>query len=111
MIPLMPKDVVARVAKKLGGEVCTIKAGEYDFLAADFHTICVGQIILVNESMSDDEAYRLTRAVVEQIEQFKTAHKLIKKTATPKVLATPGVAPHHPGALRYFKETGLVSSY
>ena len=109
LVPVMPRDVVERVAKKLGGEVCTIKAGEYDFLDRDFHTICVGQVILVNEQMSDDEAYRLTRGIVEQIEQFKTAHKLIAKTVTPKVLAAPAVAPHHPGALRYFKEAGLAN--
>ncbi len=108
MVPVMPREVVEKVAKKLGGEVCTIEAREYEFLDRDFHTICVGQIILVNENMPDDEAYRLTKAVVEQIEQFKTAHRLIAKTATPQVLATPGIAPHHPGALRYFKEAGLA---
>ena len=40
---------------------------------------------------------------------YKTAHKLITKTVTPRVLATPAVAPHHPGALRYFKEAGLAN--
>ncbi len=108
VMPLMPREVVERVAKKLGGQVCTIKAGEYTFLDKNFHTICVGQVILVSESMPEEEAYRLTKAVVEQIEEFKTAHRLIAKTATPKVLATPAIAPHHPGALRYFKEKGIV---
>jgi TRAP-type uncharacterized transport system substrate-binding protein len=59
--------------------------------------------------MPDATAYAITKALHTQIEVFKSkSHRLIKKTATPKTLATPAIAPFHPGSIKYLKEAGLM---
>ena len=103
------KDVASKVAEQFGGEVCYVKPGEYKWSPNGAGSVCMGAVVVVNANMDAKLAYNLTRAMVEQIETFKNkSHRLIKKTASPKVLAQKGNAPHHPGALKYFKEKGLV---
>ncbi len=105
----IPGPVAQRVAQRTGGEVCPIKAGEYEFLERDINSICIGMVIIASADLDADLAYAITKAMVERIEQFKTSHRLIARTATPQVLATPAIAPHHPGALRYYREAGLAN--
>lgn len=103
------KDVASKVAEQFGGEVCYVKPGEYKWSSNGAASVCMGAVVVVNANMDAKLAYNLTKAMVEQIETFKNkSHRLIKKTASPKVLAQKGNAPHHPGALKYFKEKGLV---
>ncbi|MBT5911601.1 MAG: TAXI family TRAP transporter solute-binding subunit, partial [Rhodospirillaceae bacterium] len=98
------KDVASKVAEQFGGEVCYVKPGEYKWSPNGAASVCMGAVVVVNANMDAKLAYNLTKAMVEQIETFKNkSHRLIKKTASPKVLAQKGNAPHHPGALKYFK--------
>ena len=59
--------------------------------------------------MDEKTAYNLTKAMVEQIEEFKDkSHRLIKQNAAPKFMAVKGAAPFHSGSIKYFKEKGLM---
>ena len=103
------EEVAAKVAKQFGGDVCRIKPGEYKWSPNGAISVCMGAMVLASANMPDDQAYAVTKAMVEQIEEFKNkSHRLIKKTATPAVLAQPGATPHHPGAAKYFKEKGMM---
>ena len=105
----IPADVAAKVAANFGGGPCPIKAGEYPWSPAAANAICVGGIIVVNETMDPALAYNLTKALGDQLEEFKEkSHRSIKQTMTPKVLATKSVAPFHPGAEKYYREKGLL---
>ena len=103
------KDVASKVAKQFGGEVCYVKPGEYKWTPNGAASVCMGAVVVVNANMDAKIAYNLTKAMVEQIETFKNkSHRLIKKTASPAVIAQKGNAPHHRGAEKYFKEKGLI---
>lgn len=105
----IPQDVAEKTAKKLGGEVCYFKPGEYKFAPKGATSICIGALIVVSEAMNAKTAYNLTKGIFGKIEDFKNkSHRLIKKTATPKTMATPSIAPFHPGAAKYLKEAGLL---
>lgn len=104
----VPQNVAAKVAKEFGGEVCMFKKGEYDFSDQDVHSVCIGSVVVAPESMPDDEAYAITKAVFTKMDQFKTAHRLIEKHTTRESLSTPAVVPFHPGSARYLKEVGLM---
>jgi hypothetical protein len=105
----IPASVVKSVANKLGGEPCVFKKGDYAFAAGQINSICIGAIIVANANMPDATAYAITKALHTQIEVFKSkSHRLIKKTATPQTLATPAIAPFHPGSIKYLKEAGLM---
>jgi len=103
------EDNAAKIAKQFGGEVCRVKPGEYKWTPNGAVSVCMGAVVVVNANMDEKLAYTLTKAMLSQIETFKDkSHRLIKKTATPAVLAQKGPAPHHPGALKAFKEAGLM---
>ncbi|MDX1486502.1 MAG: TAXI family TRAP transporter solute-binding subunit [Alphaproteobacteria bacterium] len=97
-----------KLAAQFGGKVCMVKAKEYKFLDADSTSVCLGAIIGAHKDMDDKTAYNIVKGVLKNIEDFKTAHRLLKKVTTPKSLAEPSVAPHHPGAIKAFKEAGLM---
>jgi TRAP-type uncharacterized transport system substrate-binding protein len=96
------------VADDFGGQACTIKANEHKFISEDKTSVCVGTVVVVNKSMSDDEAYKIVKGLLANLEDFKSAHRLLKKETTPKTVAEPAVAPRHPGAIKAFKEAGLL---
>jgi len=103
------QSVATKVAKQFGGEVCNVKAGEYQWSSNGATSVCMGAVVVVSAKMDAKLAYAITKAMVEQIDTFKNkSHRLIKKTATPKVLSQKGNAPHHPGAIKYFMEKGLI---
>ena len=103
----LPKAVAEKVVNRLGGEICKFKKGDYKFSNQDITSICIGALIVVNENMDPDLAYKLAKGTFQQIEKFKTAHRLIKKTATPKTMSTPAIVPFHPGVAKYLSEAGL----
>lgn len=104
----IPAEVAAKVAKGYGGGACAIKPGEYTWSPAGAGTVCMGAVIVVNASMDPQLAYNIAKAMVEQIEEFKEkSHRAIKATVTPKVLATRGALPFHPGAEKLYREKGL----
>ncbi len=105
----IPNDVATKVASQFGGEVCKIKPGEYKFSPEGGDTVCVGALIIASPDMSDDTAYKITKAMVEQIETFKDkSHRAIKASATKQTLATGSVYPFHPGSAKYLREAGLL---
>jgi hypothetical protein len=61
----------------------------------------------VNKDMANKEAYNIVKGLLANLNDFKSAHRLLKKVVTPKTVAEPSIAPQHPGALKAFKEAGL----
>ena len=101
------KKVSQKVADDYGGQPCVIKASEHKFISEDKTSVCVGAVIVVNKSMSDDMAYNIVKGFLANLESFKSAHRLLKKATTPQTVAEKAVAPQHPGAIKAFKEAGL----
>lgn len=107
MLPIK-EETARKVADELGAETCEVKAGEYKFLAADSSSVCVGMSLVVRADMDEQTAYNLTKAIIENADKYKAAHRLLQKVVTLETLAQKGQAPHHPGAAKYLKEKGLL---
>ena len=101
------KKVSDKVADEFGGQSCTIKANEHKFISKPKTSVCVGAVVMVNKDMPDAEAYNVVKGLLANLDAFKSAHRLLKKEVTPKTVAEPAIAPHHPGAAKAFKEAGL----
>lgn len=107
MLPIT-KEVAEKTAKEWNASVCGFKASEYDALASDSASVCVGMGTYVHESMDEQLAYNITKAIFEQVDKFKAAHRLLNKVVSVQTLAEKGPVDWHPGALKYLKEKGLV---
>jgi TRAP transporter TAXI family solute receptor len=108
MLPIT-EPTAQKIVDDLGGKTCTIKANEYKFLAADSASVCVGMSVVVRADMDEQLAYNITKGVVEQIDKYKAAHRLLQKVVTIESLTEKGQAPFHPGAEKYLREKRLVN--
>ena len=86
-----------------------IPVGTYEKAAntKDVVTAVAGSVITVNKDMSDELAYRLTKAFNDNYEKVRTIHSSM---ATYEIKDGPtgcGV-PLHPGAIKYYKEKGIL---
>ena len=87
----------------------TIPAGMYRSTEADTNTFGVGATIVTSADVSDDVVYALTKAVFENMDQFRSLHPAFANL-DPKQMANDGLsAPLHPGAEKYFREAGLLN--
>jgi len=58
--------------------------------------------------MDEKLAYAITKGILENVEKFKAAHRLLQQAVTLQSLSEPGQAPFHPGAEKYLREKGLM---
>jgi TRAP-type uncharacterized transport system substrate-binding protein len=95
------------VAGRFGGEPCAIKAKEHDFVSEEKTSVCIGGVIIVHKDMDESTAYNLTKGILSNLGEFKSVHRTFEAT-TPQSMVQPAIAPHHPGAVKAFKEAGLL---
>lgn len=99
----------SKIAKDFDIKACKIKAKEkYPFLNNGVNTVCAGVVIVVNKNMPEKTAYNIVSGVLKNLGDFQSAHRALKKATSSKVMAESSVAPHHPGAVKAFKEAGLL---
>jgi TRAP transporter TAXI family solute receptor len=72
----------------------------------DITTIGVKATFVTSRNVDDDIVYALTKVVFDNFEEFKTLHPAYKVLTKENMLEGLS-APIHPGALRYYRETGL----
>jgi uncharacterized protein len=105
-LPLSQK-VIDRVSKEAGIKPFTIPANSYKNQPQPIPTVTLSAGIVLNAAMDDQTAYNLAKAMVEHIDKIKQVHKAMR-ALTPQLVASQTTIPFHPGALRYYKEVGLV---
>ncbi|MPZ58130.1 MAG: TAXI family TRAP transporter solute-binding subunit [Rhizobiales bacterium] len=107
MLPVN-EQTAEKVATDLGAKTCSIKAGEYKFLAVDTASICVGMMVVVRADLDEKLAYNITKGVTENLDKYKAAHRLLDKAVTVESFTEKAQIPYHPGAEKYYREKGLL---
>jgi uncharacterized protein len=75
----------------------------------DIHTLAFWNLFMGPKSLPEKYSYAITKALFENLPQLQKAVKAAKdNTLTNAVKFTHGTIPYDPGALRYFKEKGLL---
>ena len=100
-------DVVASVVESMGAIPYTIPAGTYDWLDHDVLTVSPGAGLVASEAMAEQTAYDIAKAVVENLGRIQRVHSAMAEL-TAKQMASQDTIPYHPGALRYYREVGLL---
>ncbi|WP_027389403.1 TAXI family TRAP transporter solute-binding subunit [Chrysiogenes arsenatis] len=96
------------IAERPYYRTATIPGGMYRGNADDVKTFGVGALLVGSASMSDDVAYALVKSVFEGLDNFKRLHPALGHLTKESMASDAITIPLHPGALRYFKEAGLV---
>ncbi len=63
--------------------------------------------LLASSDLPEETAYQIVKSVFSNLDEFKKLHPALE-TLTAEEMLTGNTAPFHPGAMRYFKEVGLM---
>jgi TRAP transporter TAXI family solute receptor len=102
-------DVVDKMNAKYGKlyTAATIPAGSYPGLDKDSSIAEVWNIIVTGNKMTDDEAYKIVKTLVEKKADLVAVHKEANSFTLANQVQARSPIPFHPGALKYFKEQGV----
>jgi uncharacterized protein len=104
-------DEIARIrAKHNFLKPLTVPAGSYPNQAAPIASVGSWSFVLARETLPDDVAYRLARALHGAEAAFcQKLAQACETTAANTVAASPSEALIHPGVLKYFREIGVLN--
>jgi len=101
----VPKEVVEKIGPPFVPVV--IPAGTYTGQDKDVSTAAVVNYLVTSSAVSDDIAYQMTRLIYESLGELANAHVSGKEIKL-KTAAEGSPVPLHPGAIRYYREKGLI---
>ncbi len=87
--------------------VAVIPGGMYKGTDEDVTTFGPRAPLLTSAKLSEDVGYEITKAVFANLDEFKKLHPALADL-TPENMLEGNSVPYHPGAVKYFKEAGLM---
>ncbi|MHC1945013.1 TAXI family TRAP transporter solute-binding subunit [Bradyrhizobium sp. UFLA06-06] len=101
----VPKETVDKIGPPFVSVI--IPANTYTGQDKDVPTAAVVNYLVTSSAVSDDLAYQMTKLVYESLPELANAHAAGKEIKL-ETAATGSPVPLHPGAIRYYKEKGLI---
>ena len=83
-----------------------IPASTYKSVDTDLATAAMWNFVVVDESMPEELAYEITKAILENNDRLKATHAAAKDTLAENITKDTFI-PLHPGAARYYAEIGV----
>ncbi len=87
-----------------------IPGGMYVDNDQDIKSFGVKATFVATESLDDDVAYEIVKAVYDNFDSFKTLHPVFQTLNPEDLIYSGNTAPLHEGAKRYFLEKGLIKN-
>ena len=107
VVPVVGAEVDAFIEKYKFFPLTTIPGGMYKGTASDVKTFGPKAGLLTSSDLPDDVAYQIVKIIFSNLDEFKKLHPVLANI-TPEQMLEGNIAPYHPGAMRYFKEAGLM---
>ncbi|MBB5049759.1 hypothetical protein HNR60_004543 [Rhodopseudomonas rhenobacensis] len=101
----VPKEVVDKIGPPF--VAATIPSGTYKGQDKDVPTAAVINYLVTSSAVSDDVAYQMTKLIFDNLPELANAHAAGREIKL-EGAATGSPVPLHPGAIRYYKEKGLI---
>lgn len=87
-----------------------IPGGMYIGNDRDTRTFGVKAVLVASEDLSEDIVYQLVKAVFDNLDNFKTLHPVFAALDAQHMALDTDITPLHAGAVKYYKEKGLLPS-
>jgi TRAP transporter TAXI family solute receptor len=101
----VPKEVVEKIGPPFKSVL--IPANTYAGQDKDVSTAAVINYLVTSSAVSDDLAYQMTKLIYESLPELANAHAAGREIKLENA-ASGSLVPLHPGAIRYYKEKGLI---
>ena len=88
--------------------MATIPGGMYRGTDTDTTTFGVGATFVTSADVSEDIVYNVVKAIFENLDQFKALHPALANLDPAQMVNDGNSAPMHDGALKYYREAGLL---
>ena len=108
LIPVEGKEVDQLLANNPYYTHSAIPGGMYAGNAQNTSTFGVKATVVTTAETSEEAVYQLTKSVFENFDSFKTLHFVFATLDKQRMVTFGLTAPLHPGALRYYREVGLI---
>lgn len=107
VIPVAGPKVDALMKKFSFYPAAVIPGGMYKGTDEDVQTFGPRATLLTSSKLPDEMAYVITKSVFSNLDEFKKLHPALA-TLTKENMLEGNTVPYHPGAIKYFKEVGLM---
>lgn len=104
----MQQEDVAAVAEEWNLLTSTVTPEDHGFISQEEPTIRWPSDLIVSSEMSEDDVYRLTRAIFENKGQIRNIHPAMEEFGAESGVQVADRVPLHPGAERYYSEQGVL---
>ena len=105
IVPISP-DVVAKIGES-AYQSATIPANTYGGQAEAVQTVAVQNFLVTHEGVPAETVYRMTKSMFDNLDAMVAAHAAAKSITRDGAAKQPPV-PLHPGAEKFYRETGLL---
>ena len=85
-----------------------IEANTYDKQPEPITTVGQYSTIVIDESVSEEAAYELTKILWENVDELEKSFSIAKQFDPQKAIEGTAGVPLHPGAEKYYKEIGVM---
>jgi uncharacterized protein len=103
------RATIQKAADTFNFKADMVEKGTYPFLEKDYPTVRMWISLVAGSHVSDEVVYKYVKAIAESEARVQAIGGSLKTSfTTQKMSLSPGNLPYHPGALRYYKEKGLV---
>lgn len=103
-----PETAIKAAIEQFALKPWTISAAANPWADKPVQTVTTSIILFVDEKMDDETAYLVTKSMIDHPEKMAAVSAAMKRF-TPKGMLGQTILPFHPGALRAYKEAGLMN--
>ncbi len=108
LVPVDGPSVERLVAEHDYYRKAVIPGGLYRGNSADIPTFGVGATLVSSTRVSEEQVYQLVKAVFDNFDDFRRLHPALSSLRKEEMVGDALSAPLHLGALRYYREAGLL---
>lgn len=108
LISLSSDDIAALIRHNPHYLQVSIAGAHYARGLPDVVTAGVNATLFARADLPEDVAYTLVKSLFEQFDTFRRMHPAFNLLQPQQMVMAPLAAPLHPGAVRYFRESGLL---
>ncbi|MEM2634472.1 MAG: TAXI family TRAP transporter solute-binding subunit, partial [Nitrososphaerales archaeon] len=108
LVPFVDEKALKYIDEKWPGLYypAKIPKGTYPGLIEDIQTTALDNLFVCHADLSEDAAYKIVKAVFDNIKDLHAVHTAAKETTLEKAPTSKAI-PYHPGAIKYYKEKGV----
>jgi uncharacterized protein len=108
LIPVSGQKIDKLIKDKPYYQHFTLPGGMYPGTKDPIQTFGVKAALVTSSKVDDEVIYQVVKAVFDNLDNFKTLHPVFASLDKQRMVSEGIIAPMHPGALRYYREAGLI---